>query len=126
MRRLHRYDSCASDPHLHTHVVIRNKVKTAQDGKWLTLDGRPPHAATVALSELHEAVFADHLPASWGEWEARDLGRDRNPAWAITGVPEELLVEFSSRSRDIDIEKDRSIAEYVSRHGRQPSTPTIV
>ena len=43
------YDSRAGDPHLHTHVVISNKVQTAQDGKWRSLDGRPMHAAVVAL-----------------------------------------------------------------------------
>ena len=43
-----------------THVVISNKAKTVLDGKWRSLDGRPMHAAVVALSELHEAVFADH------------------------------------------------------------------
>ena len=42
------------------------------------------HAATVALSEIHEAVFADHLTRTFGvEWESRDMGRDRNPAWAV-------------------------------------------
>lgn len=121
------YDSRAGDPHLHTHVVISNKVQTVLDGKWRSLDGRPMHAATVALSELHEAVFADHLTRAFGvEWEARDMGRDRNPAWAITAVPEELVAEFSSRSRHIDAEKNRLIAEYVARHGRQPSTATII
>jgi conjugative relaxase-like TrwC/TraI family protein len=121
------YDSRAGDPHLHTHVVISNKVQTILDGKWRSLDGRPMHAATVALSELHEAVFADHLTRAFGvQWEARDMGRDRNPAWAVTAVPEELVAEFSSRSRHIDVEKDRLIAEYVARHGRQPSTATII
>jgi len=121
------YDSRAGDPHLHTHVVISNKVQTVLDGKWRSLDGRPMHAATVALSELHEAVFADHLTRTFGvEWEARDMGRDRNPAWAITAVPEELVAEFSSRSRHIDAEKNRLIAEYVEKHGRQPSTATII
>ncbi len=121
------YDSRAGDPHLHTHVVISNKVQTVLDGKWRSLDGRPMHAATVALSELHEAVFADHLTRAFGvEWEARDMGRDRNPAWAVTAVPEELVAEFSSRSRHIDVEKNRLIAEYVEKHGRQPSTATII
>ncbi|QPE05961.1 relaxase domain-containing protein [Microbacterium schleiferi] len=121
------YDSRAGDPHLHTHVVVSNKVQTVLDGKWRSLDGRPMHAATVALSELHEAVFADHLARAFGvEWEARDMGRDRNPAWAIASVPEELVAEFSSRSRHIDAEKNRLIAEYVARHGRQPSTATII
>ncbi len=121
------YDSRASDPHLHTHVVVSNKTQTVLDGKWRSLDGRPMHAATVALSELHEAVFADHLTRALGvEWEARERGRDRNPAWAIASVPEELVAEFSSRSRHIDAEKNRLIAEYAARHGRQPSTATII
>ena len=121
------FDSRAGDPHLHTHVVISNKVQTAFDGKWRSLDGRPMHAAVVALSELHEAVFADHMTRTFGvEWEARDMGRDRNPAWAISTVPEELVQEFSTRARHIDAEKDRLIAEYVARHGRQPSTATII
>ena len=121
------FDSRAGDPHLHTHVVISNKVQTAFDGKWRSLDGRPMHAAVVALSELHEAVFADHMTRTFGvEWEARDMGRDRNPAWAISTVPEELVQEFSTRARHIDAEKNRLIAEYVARHGRQPSTATII
>ena len=121
------FDSRAGDPHLHTHVVISNKVQTAFDGKWRSLDGRPMHAAVVALSELHEAVFADHMTRTFGvEWEARDMGRDRNPAWAITSVPEELVAEFSTRARHIDAEKNRLIAEYVARHGRQPSTATVI
>ncbi len=42
------FDSRAGDPHLHTHVVISNKAKTAFDDKWRSLDGRPMHAAVVA------------------------------------------------------------------------------
>lgn len=121
------YDSRAGDPHLHTHVVISNKVKTAQDGKWRSLDGRPMHAAVVALSELHEAVFADHMTRTFGvEWESRDMGRDRNPAWAISAVPETLVSEFSTRSRHIEVEKNRLIEDYVQRHGKQPTTATIL
>ncbi len=75
------YDSRSGDPHLHTHVVISNKVQTVLDNKWRSLDGRPLHAATVALSEFHEAVFADHLTRLFGlGWEMRDRGRDRNAA----------------------------------------------
>ncbi|MFD2028540.1 MobF family relaxase [Promicromonospora aerolata] len=121
------FDSRAGDPHLHTHVVISNKVKTTLDGNWRSLDGRPMHAAVVALSELHEGVFADHMTRTFGvEWEDRDMGRDRNPAWAIASVPEELVVEFSTRARHIDVEKNRLIAAYVAKHGHQPSTATII
>lgn len=121
------YDSRAGDPHLHTHVVISNKVQTAQDGKWRSLDGRPMHAAVVALSEMHEAVFADHMTRTFGvEWETRDMGRDRNPAWAISAVPESLVSEFSTRSRHIEVEKNRLIADYIEKHGKQPTTATIL
>ncbi|WP_188699716.1 MobF family relaxase [Microbacterium nanhaiense] len=121
------FDSRAGDPHLHTHVVISNKVKTLLDGRWRSLDGRPMHAATVALSELHEAVFADHLTRLFGvEWEARSRGRDRNDAWTIAGVPAELEKEFSTRARGIDQETDRLVAEYVETHGRRPSPATVM
>ena len=119
------FDSRAGDPHLHTHVVISNKAKTVLDGKWRSLDGRPMHAAVVALSELHEAVFADHMTRTFGvSWEAREMGLDHNPAWAITGVPKELIAEFSTRARHIDAETDRLIGQYVDAHGRRPSPAT--
>jgi conjugative relaxase-like TrwC/TraI family protein len=120
------FDSRAGDPHLHTHVVISNKVQTLLDGKWRSLDGRPMHAIVVALSELHEALFADALTRSLGvTWEARERGRDRHPAWAVTSVPDALVADFSTRSRHIDIETDRLIAEYVARNGHRPTPVTI-
>ncbi len=121
------FDSRAGDPQLHTHVVVSNKVRTVFDGKWRSLDGRPLHAATVALSELHTALFADHLSRALGvQWERREREADRNPVWAIATVPEPLVTAFSSRSRHIDIEKDRLIDEYIATHGRAPSKVTII
>ncbi len=121
------YDSRANDPHLHTHVVISNRVKTAADGKWRTVDGTPLHAWVVALSELHQAVFSDHLARALGvDWQRRPRGRDRNPAWEITGVPQTLVEGFSGRSRDINEVTDRLIEEYVANHGRRPRRSTIM
>jgi len=121
------FDSRAGDPQLHTHVVVSNKVRTEFDGRWRSLDGRPLHAATVALSELHTAVFADHMTRALGvQWEKREREADRNPVWAIASVPEQLVTEFSSRSRHIDIEKDRLIDEYIATHGTAPSKVTII
>ena len=121
------YDSRANDPHLHTHVVISNRVKATRDGHWRTIDGAPLHAWTVAASELHEAIFSDHLTLALGvDWERRPRGRDRNPAWEITGVPQSLVEQFSSRSRDIDTETDRLIEDYVANHGRRPRPATIM
>lgn len=120
------YDSRASDPHLHTHVVISNKVRAVYDGKWRSLDSRPLHSWTVALSELHQAVFADHLTRALGvTWESRERGRDRNPDWAVASVQQSLVKLFSGRSADIDVAADKLIEEYVVQHGRRPGRGTI-
>ncbi|MBY0688812.1 MobF family relaxase [Microbacterium marinilacus] len=116
------YDSRSSDPQLHTHVVVANRVQAARDGKWRTLDSRALHSAVTGLSEHYNAVLADHLTLMLGiGWEARERGPGRSTAWEITGVPQELMDEFSSRTRDIEQAKDRLVAEYVEKHGRQPS-----
>ena len=121
------YDSRSADPQLHTHVAIAAKVQTASDGRWRALDGRPFHHATVAVSELHKAILADILTRDLGvAWETRGRADDRNPAWEIAGVPDELLVEFASRSADIDARAEVLIDEYTARHGRTPNRTVIV
>jgi conjugative relaxase-like TrwC/TraI family protein len=121
------YDSRAGDPQLHTHVVIANKAVAVADGLWRSLDGRPLHAATVAISEHYNAVLADRLARMFGlGWEKRDRGRDRNPAWEIEGVPENLIAEFSAHSNQIEAETERLIAQHTALHGRRPSKRTII
>ena len=116
------YDSRASDPQLHTHVVVANRVQALHDGKWRTLDSRAIHAAVTGLSEHYNAVLSDRLTQILGiGWEPRDRGPGRSTAWEIVGVPQELMDEFSSRTRDIEQVKDRLVTEYASKHGRQPS-----
>jgi conjugative relaxase-like TrwC/TraI family protein len=121
------WDSRLGDPQLHTHVVISNKVKTAQDGRWRSLDGRPLHAAVVALSAHYNAVLADRMTRAFGiEWEQRDRGKNHNVAWELEPVPEALIHEFSGRSRMVDEETDRLVGDYVARHGRRPSAKRII
>jgi len=121
------FDSRTTDPQLHTHVVISNKVLTVDDGQWRSLDGRPMFAATVAISEYYNAILADTLTARLGvTWEPRVKGRDRNPIWELAAIPQELADLFSTRTNDIEAEKDRLIDLYVQRHGHQPSAQTVI
>ena len=121
------WDSRAGDPQLHTHVVIANKVRTHLDGKWRSLDGRPIHAAVVALSEYYNTVLADRLTATLGvDWEARQRGRDRNPILEITGVDERLIAAFSTRTAAIEAETEQLIADYLTSHGRRPTPATVI
>ncbi len=55
------YDSRSSDPQLHTHVVIANRVQGVHDAKWRTLDSRALHGAVTGLSEHYNALLSDHL-----------------------------------------------------------------
>ncbi len=106
---------------------MSNKVKTTEDGRWRSLDGRPLHAAVVGLSEHYNAVLADGLTRLFGiDWEQRARGPERTSAWELAPVPDDLIREFSSRSRGIDIEKDRLIEAYVRDHGKRPSSATII
>lgn len=121
------WDSRAGDPQLHTHVVVSNKVRTVFDGRWRSLDSRPMFASVVALSEHYNAVLADILQRSFGlEWEMRARGANRNPAFEIAGVAEELVTEFSSRSRTIEVETDRLVEQYQRDHGRPPDAATVI
>lgn len=121
------FDSRAGDPQLHTHVVIANKVLTVMDGRWRSLDGRPVFASRTGLSVHYDALLADRLSRDLGiEWELRQRGPDRNARWEIAGVSDDLITEFSSRTREIELKKDELIAEYVAHHGRLPSAKAIV
>lgn len=121
------WDSRLGDPQLHTHVVISNKVKTTEDGRWRSLDGRPLFEANVPISEHYNAVLADRLTRLFGiEWEQRDRGKNHNPAWELAPVPESLIREFSSRTSHIEQEAERLIEEYVAANGRRPSKKQII
>ncbi|GAB4005264.1 MobF family relaxase [Nocardioides ultimimeridianus] len=121
------FDSRAGDPQLHTHVVVSNKVLTQMDGRWRSLDGRPVFSSRTGLSEHYNALLADRLSRDIGvEWEMRQRGAEKNPRWEIVGVGDDLITEFSSRARQIDLRTDELIAEHVARHGRRPSDKAVV
>lgn len=121
------FDSRAGDPQVHTHVIVANKVLTVMDRRWRSLDGRTVFASRTGLSALYDALLADRLARDLGiEWELRQRGADRNPQWEIAGVGDDLITEFSSRTREIELKKAELITEYVAHHGRMPSAKTIV
>ena len=92
------YDSRASDPQLHTHVVIANRVQGVHDGKWRTLDSRALHAAVTGLSEHYNAVLSDHLTRLLDvSWEEREREAGRMPRWEVAGVPQPLMCNQNSR-----------------------------
>ena len=120
------WDTRTGDPNLHTHVVIANKVQ-GPDGGWRSVDSRALHHAVVAVSEVYDNLFADHLardlPVSWS-WRAR--GPRRTPAFEVDGVGDELLTEFSTRSAGIGAALQDAVVDFHATHGRGPSRVEIL
>ncbi|GAA5200761.1 hypothetical protein GCM10023346_43600 [Arthrobacter gyeryongensis] len=122
------WESRAGDPQLHTHLVIANRVQRVTDGAWVALDSRTLYKAAVAASEHYNGLLFDALH--------RDLGTDtgirepattaHNPSAQLTGVDDSLIREFSNRSRLIEVETDRLVAEWTKDHGTPPSATTTI
>ena len=120
------WDSRSGDPQLHTHVVVMNRVQTA-DGLWRTLDSRGLFRSTVGLSEMYNVVLSDYLTQSLG-WGWQGCGRRHSdvPKYEVAGVPEGLRDEFSRRPTDIEAAKDILVVGFVSARGRQPSAREVL
>lgn len=128
------FDSRAGDPQLHTHAVIANKVQRASDGAWTTLDSYALHKQVVAVSEMYNAHLFDELALAVGtETEQRsplssilnsaETGNDRIE---ISGVPDELILEFSQRVIAIEKRKDELVEKWKAEHGDNISDETVL
>jgi conjugative relaxase-like TrwC/TraI family protein len=114
--RMNEWTSRDGDMQLHTHCVILNRARTTTDGKWRALDGRALLAAKTGAAALYhrtlEAELTRRLQVAW---------RDRPEGLReLDGVPDELIVAFSTRRRAITAEVDRLTAAYQNRYGTPP------
>jgi conjugative relaxase-like TrwC/TraI family protein len=119
------WDSRAGDPQLHTHVVILNRAQSA-DGTWRTIDSRGLFKQVVTLSEMHEGILSDLLTAAlgWG-FDPRQRRYSAEPKHEVTGVADDLMLEFSQRSTEIEHSANELIEQFIERYGRQPTTVEV-
>lgn len=122
--RYDHWDSREGDPHLHSHVVVANKVQT-EDGRWLTIDSRGGvFPSAVALSEHYDNTLMDILSARLGvEWQIRETTRSGKPVWGIEGVSEDLIQEFSTRHRKIAAARDSEASRKDDRKAWEDTRP---
>ncbi|MET3803993.1 conjugative relaxase-like TrwC/TraI family protein [Nakamurella sp. UYEF19] len=120
------WDSRAGDPQLHSHVTIPNRVQSAIDGKWRTLDSRALYRSTVAMSERYNLLLADAVSRRLGlTWQLAERGPNRRPSRELAVVPRQLSEHFSQRSAAIEPAVDQAIADWTEKHGRRPSQAII-
>ena len=110
-----------TDPNLHTHLVIANRVQ-GLDGRWRTLDSKALHHAVVACSERYNALVADELTRRLGaRFVDRAKGRNRHPVREVAGIGDALIDEFSSRRAEVEGNLREMIGRFRTEHGREPS-----
>ena len=110
---LHR-TSRASDPQVHTHLLVANKVR-AKDGHWLSLDARELFCHQKAAGMLYKAALRSELTARCGvSWTAVD----DNGIAEVEGVPVELCDAWSARRHVVKAAGDALVAEREAALGR--------
>ena len=115
------HESRAVDPHLHTHLVVSNKV-TAADGRWRSIDSQALYFAVVAASETYNAVLQDELSRRLGVgWRDREVSRGKRTTRELVGVPDVLVDAFSTRRAQIAPRLAELTAAFAARTGRAPS-----
>ncbi len=120
-------DTRASDPGLHTHVAVSNKVRgRGGDGvwRWYALDGRPLYAAKVTASELYNTRLEAYLGQELGLGfaERGDAASGKREVREVVGVPAELTELWSSRRAAINAEYAVLAKIFLTDHGREPSS----
>ncbi|MGP5132022.1 MobF family relaxase [Brachybacterium tyrofermentans] len=110
------------EPHLHSHVVVSNRVQRASDNKWVTLDSRALYRSTVALSEIHQNLFMDELHRELGvDWTERKGVVSRAAVPDIVGMPTRVRDAFSSRGAAIDRDLAARLDRFREEYEREPS-----
>jgi len=91
------FTSRESDPQLHTHLVVANRVRGV-DGTWRTLDGRYLYRHKLAAGCIHEAELRKRLTERVGvRWQPVEKG-----IADVEGFTRDQIMEFSRRRRQID------------------------
>jgi conjugative relaxase-like TrwC/TraI family protein len=111
-----QHTSRALDPQLHTHVVIVNRV-LATDGRWLALDARTIKRDQQTLSRLYHAGLRSELTRRLGVRWAEPV----NGIAEMTGMPADVLAEFSQRTRAVGERIDEKLERFAESMERAPT-----
>ena len=112
-----------SDPHLHVHIAVWNRVQRADqaDHKWRTLDSRSLHNQRLAVAPVTDRMVETRLSALGYAMVPRADGNGAE----VGGVSQDVMDLFSSRSRALTPELKALIGQYQTAHGKPPSKRTI-
>lgn len=117
-----QHTSRNGDPQLHVHNPVLNRVPCDVDGKWRALDSRAIHAVRPAAAALAERVMWETLTRSL---PIRTRIRADGHGLEVEGIDDDLIGMFSSRRVEVSGLLEQLRAQYVARHGREPSARAL-
>jgi conjugative relaxase-like TrwC/TraI family protein len=106
-----------SEPQLHTHVAVLNRLRTLSDGVIRALDGRGFRPVKEAMATAYERAMEEELVRDQGVVFA---DRPDGKAREIVGVDPQLCAEASTRRAQTLARTEELTAQYVARNGREP------
>ena len=113
--RFEHRTSRALDPQLHSHCLVLNKVRDAQDGSWRALHGRPLFEEAKTAGMLYQAALRAELTCrlgvAWGPVSEHGQAE-------LAGIPHQLLARFSTRTAEVEAAAEAKIAELERTLGR--------
>jgi conjugative relaxase-like TrwC/TraI family protein len=113
--RFEHRTSRALDPQLHSHCLVLNKVRDAQDGSWRALHGRPLFEEAKTAGMLYQAALRAELTrrlgVAWGPVSEHGQAE-------LAGVPQQLLARFSTRTAEVEAAAEAKISELEAALGR--------
>jgi conjugative relaxase-like TrwC/TraI family protein len=89
--------SRATDPQLHTHLLVAN-VGEGIDGRWSAPDARLLYVHGTTASYVYQAALRAHLSEALGV----RFGPVRRGIAEVAGIPDELVSHFSTRRHEIE------------------------
>ncbi|MFD6401131.1 MobF family relaxase [Nocardia sp. NPDC060249] len=121
--RFDHWDNRASDPNLHTHCAVVNRVMAK--GTWTSIDGRVLYKAAVSASETYNTLVMDKVARLLGVTfgPRSDTLTKRHPVYEVQGVPLSLIEEFSRRAQ-IEARQAELAEIYRAQHGKNPPKRT--
>ncbi|MGE3257869.1 MobF family relaxase [Pseudonocardia sp.] len=106
--------SRTGDPQLHTHALVVNKVRCT-DGVWRTIDGYEVFHHKKAAGAIYQAALRTELATRLGV--AFEPVTEHGQA-EVSGVPDELLAAWSTRTAAVMADAIPTIAEAEEALGR--------
>ncbi len=92
------HTSRADDPQLHTHLVVPNLLH-GEDRRWSAIDSRAVHRHAKTAGYLYQAALRHEISKDLGlAWTDPVMG-----VAELAGVPVDVLREFSTRRRQIEV-----------------------